>query len=178
MHVLASGILRDGFVIRRFYVPVLVIILGWYAIGTIRIYPNYLPYFNELVGGPGNGYKYLADSFVDWGQDLPALKTYMEERDMDSIRLAYFGSGDASYYGIDYEYLPSVGLTPTQPGQKWWYEPGADSPETLDLAGGPIAISVTLLAGIFYPGYYDSLRDLEPVGNVGHSILIFNPNEE
>jgi len=178
LHIIASGIMRDGVAIRRVQVSVLAVVLAWYAIGTVRVYPDYLPYFNEFVGGPENGYKYLADSFVDWGQDLPALKAYMAENKIEKIRLAYFGSGDANHYGIEYEYLPSVGLTPAQPGQKWWYEPGAGNPVPLKLAGGPIAISVTLLAGIFYPGYYDSLRDLEPVGNAGHSILIFNPNKE
>jgi len=178
LHVLASGIMRDGVAIRRFQAPIIVVVLAWYAIGTMRVYPNYLPYFNEFVGGPGNGYKYLADSFVDWGQDLPALKAYMDDHDMQEIRLAYFGSADANYYDIGYEYLPSVGLRPSRPDQKWWYEPGADSPGVFDPAGGPIAISVTLLAGIFYPEYYDSLQDLEPVDNIGHSILIFDPNKE
>jgi len=32
--------------------------------------PHYLAYFNELAGGPANGFKELADSNLDWGQDL------------------------------------------------------------------------------------------------------------
>jgi hypothetical protein len=30
-----------------------------------------IPFFNLLVGGPSEGYKYLVDSSLDWGQDLP-----------------------------------------------------------------------------------------------------------
>ena len=38
------------------------------------IFPHYLAYFNELAGGPLNGWRSLADSNIDWGQDLPGLK--------------------------------------------------------------------------------------------------------
>ena len=38
---------------------------------------------------------------------------------------------------------------------------------------GPVAISSTLLAGIFYPGYYAELRELEPVAQIGYSIHIY-----
>lgn len=40
----------------------------WYAVSVIRVFPWEIAYFNELVGGPSNGYRYLADSNVDWGQ--------------------------------------------------------------------------------------------------------------
>ena len=42
------------------------------------MYPHYLAYFNPLAGGPGNGYKHLVDSSLDWGQDLPGLKRWVE----------------------------------------------------------------------------------------------------
>ena len=99
----------------------------------------------------------------------------MEENKIEKIRLAYFGSADANFYGINYDYLPSVGLAPMEDGQSWWYEDDARSLPELDLEGGPIAISVTLLAGVFYPGYYAPLRDFEPIDNIGHSILIYDP---
>ncbi|MDH3282477.1 MAG: glycosyltransferase family 39 protein [Gammaproteobacteria bacterium] len=177
LHVIAGGIVRDGVHLGRRKMLVVTMLIAWVVLGTVRAYPDYLPYFNEFIGGPKNGHKYLADSFVDWGQDLPALKAYMDEKGIDRIRLAYFGSGDANHYGINYDYLPSVGLAPTKEGQSWWYEKGAATLPDLELTGGPIAISVTLLAGVFYPGYYAPLRDMEPVDNVGHSILIYEPIE-
>jgi hypothetical protein len=36
---------------------------------AFRIRPNYLAYFNQLIGSPENGYHYLADSNMDWLQD-------------------------------------------------------------------------------------------------------------
>ncbi|HEV3122561.1 MAG TPA: hypothetical protein VGY53_11690, partial [Isosphaeraceae bacterium] len=40
--------------------------------------PHYLSYFNRLAGGSDQGWKYLADSNIDWGQDLPALRRLIE----------------------------------------------------------------------------------------------------
>src|SRR5437773_1072643 len=41
-------------------------LLVWYVVEAIRIYPDYLAYFNEFAGGPRNGYQYLSDSNLDW----------------------------------------------------------------------------------------------------------------
>ncbi|MFN3929912.1 MAG: ArnT family glycosyltransferase, partial [Thermoflexus sp.] len=45
----------------------ILISLIWLGIGTLRMTPHYLAYFNELAGGPDNGWRYLADSNTDWG---------------------------------------------------------------------------------------------------------------
>ncbi len=47
------------------------------AFETGRAHPDYLPFFNALVGGPANGGKYLADSNLDWGQDVARLADYL-----------------------------------------------------------------------------------------------------
>lgn len=39
---------------------------------SLHAFPNYLPYSNELFGGPANAHRDLADSNVDWGQSLRA----------------------------------------------------------------------------------------------------------
>ncbi len=49
------------------------LLIAWLVAETAFAYPNYLAYFNETVGGPKNGYKYVTDSNVDWGQDLKRL---------------------------------------------------------------------------------------------------------
>ena len=38
---------------------------------------RHLSYFNELAGGPARGWKILSDSNVDWGQDLPRLRSWL-----------------------------------------------------------------------------------------------------
>ncbi len=81
-------------------------LLAWHGVESIRISPNYLAYFNELAGGPGQGYKHLADSSLDWGQALPALKQWLDEAGLQPqgsqrVYLSYFGTGRPEYYGID-----------------------------------------------------------------------------
>ncbi len=151
----------------------------WYLAGTLSVFPHYLAYFNELIGGPANGYKYLAESNLDWGQDLKGLKTYMTENGIDRIALGYFGSADADYYGIEYDYLPSVGLKPKKAGQHWWYEIDPDLIGDEPRPTGRIAVSVALIQGARWLGRlfeptYGWLRDYEPIETIGHTIHIYD----
>src|SRR5258708_6864150 len=66
-----------------------------------RVYPHPLAGFNTLAGGPANGYRLLVDSNLDWGQDLKGLKHWMDAHDVTHINLAYFGTADPAYYGLD-----------------------------------------------------------------------------
>jgi hypothetical protein len=135
----------------------------WYLYAGLSIYPHQLAYFNEFVGGPANGYKYLVDSNLDWGQDLAGLKDYMDEKGVERIKLAYFGFSDPGYYGIEYEYLPSYLILEPQNVK------GAVPVE------GWFAISATLLQGLYLPDpeTYRFLREVRPVDTIGHSIFIY-----
>jgi len=124
----------------------------WYAAGTVLIFPHYLAYFNEIVGGPENGYRCLAASNLDWGQGLKMLKRYIDEQGIGRIRLAYFGTADPRYYGIEYDELP-----PDSP-QKGW-----------------IAVSATYLQGAHTKrGGYDWLKRYSPCAKIGYSIFVYN----
>lgn len=57
------------------------VLIIWCFLGTIRITPHYLAYFNEFIGGPQNGYKYLADSNIDWGQENFFIEDYISKAD-------------------------------------------------------------------------------------------------
>lgn len=174
LHVFAGRLFVPGRLRSRALAAAAALLLCFYAGESFFIHPHYLANFNLLVGGPAAGHRWLVDSYLDWGQDLKGLKGFMEENGLERIRLGYFGSDDAAAYGIDYLYLPSVGLDPR--GQApWWYEQ-QDPPPPLELSGPPIAVSATLLAGVFHPGYYAALRDLEPVASIGYSILVFDPD--
>jgi hypothetical protein len=45
------------------------VLLAWLAVSSFSVHPHYLAYFNELAGGPANGWRWLIDSNLDWGQD-------------------------------------------------------------------------------------------------------------
>jgi 4-amino-4-deoxy-L-arabinose transferase-like glycosyltransferase len=63
---------------------ILAALAAWYLAANAFIYPHYLEYFNELIGGPSNGYKWLVDSNLDWGQDRGYVKQYKEAHGIPS----------------------------------------------------------------------------------------------
>jgi hypothetical protein len=71
------------------------------AVSSVRTFPYYLPYANEVFGGPAHTHRLLHDSNVDWGQDLGRLADRLRERyPGERVWLVYKGSGVPSYYGI------------------------------------------------------------------------------
>ncbi|MBN1405712.1 MAG: glycosyltransferase family 39 protein [Candidatus Omnitrophica bacterium] len=83
------------------------VICAWYLLIAFDAWPNYLSYFNEFAGGPDNGWKYLRDSNIDWGQDLPALSEYMAKNNVKEISLEYFGEDAPHVYNINFRKLSS-----------------------------------------------------------------------
>jgi hypothetical protein len=133
---------------------------GEYALA----YPHPLTFFNYAAGGPSNGFRYLSDSNLGWGQSLKPLKTWMEHQDVTHVNLAYFGQADPAYYGINCTHLP-----------------GAPSFASESIARpklpGYVAISATTLTGVYAPPwwrlFYAAFRDLEPVAIIGNSIRVY-----
>ncbi|MFH1460853.1 MAG: glycosyltransferase family 39 protein [Patescibacteria group bacterium] len=166
LYVLISGQIIKWLKMSNLKYLVIIILLIWYAWGTIKIYPCFLTYFNELVGGPSNGYKYVTDSNLDWGQDLKRLAQYLQEKNIPQIYVDYFG-GDDLEYRLGEKYQP------------WW---GNRDPQELP-ADSWLAVSATFLQGgrgLNTKGYqaktdfYNWLNDYEPVKVIGNSIFIYN----
>ncbi len=85
---------------------VVLLLTIWLFGANFKIYPHYLAYFNETIGGPENGWQYLVDSNIDWGQDLRRLKKYVAENNIQNIKVDYFGGGDLDYYLGEGNYEP------------------------------------------------------------------------
>ena len=118
--------------------------LVWLLAGNLYVHPHYLAYFNELVGGPANGYRHLADSNVDWGQDLLRLRDYARQHPDETIRLAYFGSAIPTRY-LDCCALPSYF--------------GFEQP--CELGPGTFVVSATQLLGVYDVEMRDGFWDEE-----------------
>jgi hypothetical protein len=137
------------------------------AFSALRVAPHQLAYFNEFVGGPGQGYRYLGDSNLDWGQDLKGLKAYMEKEKLPIIYLSYFGTAPPSYYGIRYQYVP--GSWPLE-----WPPPADKVPETAPRK--ILAISAYNLQGVSNPHLplFRWLSERQPVAKIGYSIFVYD----
>ena len=138
------------------------LLLAWYILSTISVFPSFLGYFNELAGGPKNGYKHAVDSNLDWGQDLKRLAQYIEKNNIDKIAIEYFGGGSPKYYLGD-KFIP------------WRSSKG--------LYRGYYAVSATLLqnaVGTPAQGFqikpedsYSWLKGKQPIAVIGYSIFIY-----
>jgi hypothetical protein len=72
-----------------------------HATETALHFPNYLAYFNAAAGGPTRGWRHLVDSSLDWGQELPAIRRFLDrEKPEGPVYLAYFGNGSPAAHGI------------------------------------------------------------------------------
>jgi hypothetical protein len=139
-------------------------LLAWYLSATLRLFPHYLAYFNELAGGPDGGWRYLADSNTDWGQAHKHLARFQEERGLESVHLSAFIFYDPAIYGVEYQPLtPMGGDTP------------AIFPSRFDPPAGDYVISATTLDGIplVDPEMYDWFRKREPDARVGHVLFYY-----
>lgn len=74
---------------------------------TVYRSPNFLAYFNGIVQ-PARAYRYVVDSSLDWGQELPAIKAYLTRQPpSEPTFLAYFGTSNPTYYGVQAKLLYS-----------------------------------------------------------------------
>ena len=162
---LAAGHLGHEFLMKNRLSKIIVVVLAvGYLIPSVLIFPNYLSYFNLASGGPRNGHRWLIDSNLDWGQDLPVLKEYMERKGIKAIKLGYFGRVDPKIYGINYTlaqreiekniYAVSVNFLVGRP-----YYLLKDNSKEL--------VSADL-------DYFKNYRSAKPVDVVGHTLYIFD----
>ncbi|OGS46117.1 MAG: hypothetical protein A2539_03240 [Elusimicrobia bacterium RIFOXYD2_FULL_34_15] len=84
----------------KYIIPLLIV---WIVINNIKVYPNYLTFFNEFAGGPKNGYKYLVGPDLDIGQDLKGLAKFLKPD--EELILSYYGNAKPEYYGLKPQYL-------------------------------------------------------------------------
>ncbi len=141
------------------------VLLVWYLFETFSIAPQFIAYFNQLAGGPANGYKYVVDSNLDWGQDLKRLAIFVRKHHIRNLKLDYFGWADPTYYLKNkVHYWASYKGYPKD--------------------GGYLAISLTTLQnakGKLWPGQKRNPQDeyrwlknpYKPYARIGYSIFLY-----
>ncbi len=137
-------------------------LLACYLIGTLRMFPDYLPYFNLLAGGPEGGYRYLVDSNLDWGQNMWQLREWMQENGVDRVSYAHFSPDRPQVYGVRADFLPP--------------DPRAISFAPFGPAPGVYAIGATVLQGVYTPDVntYAWFRTHEPLARLGHALFVYD----
>jgi 4-amino-4-deoxy-L-arabinose transferase-like glycosyltransferase len=105
-YILASAsVLWLNLAARRIIAVGLVAALTLHITDSLAARPFYISYFQPLVGGSAQGYRYLVDSSYDWGQGLPDLAEWLdsEQRRSDPapVHLCYFGADSARVRSFD-----------------------------------------------------------------------------
>jgi hypothetical protein len=146
------------------------VLLLWYVVGTARIFPHDLAYFNELAGGPDGGYNWLVDSNLDWGQNLKELKTWLDAHGVERVFLSQFSPSRPEVYGIQ------ATLLPPSPRAAQSAAPFA----RFDPAPGWYAIGATTLQGAYTPDVdtFAYFREMTPTARIGHAMFVYHVPEQ
>jgi hypothetical protein len=150
----------------------IILLCAWYVFSVVKVSPYYISYFNEFVGGPANGYKYLVDSNLDWGQGLKSLGKYLHKENIRNIYLSYFGTADPCYYGIRYKQLGFVANTDCLKQQ-----------ENADIKNERrtlLVVSATNLQGVYYRNHeaFAWLKNRTPVKLIANSLFVYDITDD
>jgi 4-amino-4-deoxy-L-arabinose transferase-like glycosyltransferase len=140
----------------RFIVIALALIVAA-VVETALVHPDYLAFFNLLVGGPDNGEKYLLDSNLDWGQDQARLHDWLQANARGRVVTArIFGNPRL------YEW----------PRESFTLLPDGASPQ------GVFAISKNYLYDVYPNPGGARFRGMNPVARIGYSINVYDLDAE
>ncbi|MCG2687025.1 glycosyltransferase family 39 protein, partial [Candidatus Parcubacteria bacterium] len=155
-------------------------LLVWQLVSVLTIYPSFLSYFNELIGGPENGYRYMVDTDVEWGQDVKRLSKWVESNGIEQIAVPsrFIVKWEETKKMVNYS-VPSRRNYQYYLDSRYKYLP----PDTR--TKGWVAIPARLLQwGTAKPANrhgwfsdsYNWLKDYEPVTKIGYSIFVYYIN--
>lgn len=155
---------------HRAIAAIVAILVVGHAASSLCAFPNYIPYSNELWGGPAKTHEILADSNVDWGQGLVAMKQYIDQHQVKNCWFAYFGAliVDVSYYGIPCKPLPTAFSDLIQ----------MQTPAVPPRVDGPVFFSATEITRTFWKADwvnpYDAFQRIPPTALIADSILVYD----
>lgn len=147
------------------------------ATESLSVYPHSMSFFNLSIGGPRNGFHYMVDSNIDWGQDYWYLSDwYKQHPERRPLYLSSFTMFDPHLVGIEYRDVPAREVAVREDG-------------TARLPPGWYVISVHRLQGlarlsacnargswvIASPPVY--FQQLKPVDRIGYSLLVYHVPE-
>ncbi len=149
--------------------PVLVLLLCGLGITSLSIHPHYLAYFNILVGGPANGWQWLVDSNLDWGQDIAALANYEKTHLLRSYQAAWLGTAPLSVYGVERGQPMAVWPQGKEDDLSDNFYPPAPAP-------GQYVISATQLQGVYLknPARFAWFLAQTPHDRIGYSLFVYD----
>lgn len=143
----------------------LILLLIFHIFTAARTAPDYLPFSNDMWGGPNNTHKYLSDSNVDWGQNIKLVNEYLKRENIKDCWFANFGSGELAQIGQPCRLLPG--------GFGWNF-----SEKPID-AVPPVIEGTILISTSVSPPYRSNAEYLsitekaKPIAQIGSTIFVY-----
>jgi 4-amino-4-deoxy-L-arabinose transferase-like glycosyltransferase len=152
----------------------MVIVLGWMLVDCVRAYPHYLAFTSELAFGRP-GWALLADSNVEWGQDIGELAKYLQSRGETNLVGALSGGwATPPMYGIKLlDFAPSD----LQSSSTKYVAIGAGFLNGASVPPGLKDANGVELSDEQRRNYFAKYRMLEPEKVFGNSIYLYRKAE-
>ena len=146
------------------------VLLALHIGSSLHAFPNYLPYSNEVFGGPSQTHRVLSDSNVGWGGGLKALHAELERRHITQCWFAYSAPPNPADFQIPCKPLPTFFTMVMGGGQE-------SVPEQIQ---GPVFVSSEEIVGSFWGSpemnpYLDFV-EMRPSRVVAGEILEYDGN--
>ena len=144
-------------------------LLLWQVVTTVRVAPAYMVYGNEAWGGPTQVHRYLSDANTDWGQQLKAVKQYLDANGIKQCWFGYFPDGavEPADYGVPCKRLPTG-------SSLWWFDLPMKVPPVLD---GTVLLSDSDLEGIESGdgplNWFNPFRGVRPVATIQGGVYVY-----
>jgi 4-amino-4-deoxy-L-arabinose transferase-like glycosyltransferase/predicted metal-dependent hydrolase len=146
-----------------FFRYVLIALLLFHAATAVRIAPNYIAFGNDFWGGTDNTYNLLADSNVEWGQNLKLVNEYLARENISDCWFAGFAGGELNRVSQPCRLLP---------GSLNWFGTEEIVEPTPPVIEGTILLSVSVLP-TRWTDEYSTVAQTEPIARIGGSILVY-----
>jgi 4-amino-4-deoxy-L-arabinose transferase-like glycosyltransferase len=143
-------------------------LVACHIVSAMAVFPAEMAYGNEAWGGTANTHKYLSDSSVDWAQQLPHVKQWVDAHPGEECWFAYSAYPDLrpEAYGIPCHQLPTAHT-------EWEMLP-VDVPQTIH---GNILLSADDLEACDWPSdqlnVFERFRWMRMAEQIDHSVFVF-----
>ena len=144
-------------------------LVACHVVSVMAVFPAEMAYGNEAWGGTANTHKYLSDSSVDWAQQLPHIKQWVDAHPGEECWLAYSAYPDLrpQAYGIPCHPLPTA--------HTGWDILPVDVPETIH---GNLLLSADDLEACDWPSdqlnVFERFRWMPMAEQIDHSVFVFH----
>jgi tetratricopeptide (TPR) repeat protein len=144
-------------------------LVAFHVVSVLAVFPAEMAYANEAWGGAANTHKYLSDSNVDWAQQLPHVRQWVDAHPGEECWFAYsaYPVLRPQAYGIPCHPLPTAHTG---------YEIlPVDVPETIH---GYLLLSADDLEACDWPSdqlnVFERFRWMPMTEQIDHSVFVFH----